>query len=363
MKKTTAVTILRCMMIAGLMIAACDRAHAQSAVGAQISGVVSDPSGAVVPSAQVKATQTDSGQTRTTVSTSNGSYLLPNLPVGPYRLEVSYQGFERYVQSGIILTVGNDVHVNVNLRVGDTNQAVQVSADATMVQTQDTAVSVVVIQRHIIDLPLNGRQATDLILLAGGTTRVPTASFGGAQALVTTKNYPNSVAVSVGGGQATGNNYVMDGADNNDTFSNVNLPFPFPDALQEFSVQTNGLSAQFGIHPGTVVNVVTKSGTNEIHGDAFEFVRNGAFNARNFFASRRDSLKRNQYGGTIGGPIKKDKLFFFGGYQGTITRSDPTGVTSFVPTPQMLAGDFTAITSPACNGGKQIALKAPFTNN
>src|SRR5262249_41624796 len=118
-----------------------------------------------------------------------------------------------------------------------------------------------------------------------------------------------------------------------------------------------------GMKSGGSVSAVTKSGTNEIHGDAFEFLRNGVFNARNFFASRRDSLKRNQYGGTIGGPLRKDKLFFFGGYQGTITRSDPTGVTSHVPPPQMLAGDFTTIASPACNAGKAIALKGPFVNN
>src|SRR5450432_4068930 len=142
MEKTTAVVLLRsCVLAALTVVAACYPAQAQSVVGAQISGVITDPTGAVIPAAQVKATQTESGQIRTTVSTSNGSYTLPNLPVGPYRLEVTNQGFERYVQSGIILTVGNEVHVNVNLRVGDTTQEVRVSADAAMVQTQDTAVS------------------------------------------------------------------------------------------------------------------------------------------------------------------------------------------------------------------------------
>src|SRR5207302_1177328 len=180
--------------------------------------------------------------------------------------------------------------------------------------------------------------------------------------LVTTKNYPGSAAISVGGGQATGNNYVMDGADNNDTFSNVNLPFPFPDALQEFSVQTNGLSAQFGIHPGTVVNVVTKSGTNQIHGDLFEFVRNGDFNARNFFAATQDTLRRNQFGGTIGGPIRKDKLFLFSGFQATRTRTAPPQSIGFVPTQQVLNGDFSAIESAACqSNNKAVSLKDPST--
>ena len=366
MEKTTAVALLRCFAIAGVILAACHPAPAQSVVGAQISGVVTDPTGAVIPSAQVKATQTESGQTRTTVSTSNGAYSLPNLPVGPYSLEVTSQGFERYVQSGIILTVGNEVHVNVNLRVGDTTQEIRVSADAAMVQTQDTSISEVVDQRRIIDLPLNGRQATDLILLAGGTATDPAASFGGANALVTTKSYPNSVSVSVAGSQPTANNYVMDGGDNNDTFSNVNLPFPFPDALQEFSVQTNGLSAQFGIHSGSVVNVITKSGTNRFHGDLFEFVRNGDFNARNFFAAKQDTLRRNQFGGTLGAPIKKDKIFGFFGYQDTLIRTAPPQSISFVPTAAVLGGDFSTLESSACQSRPRVIMDPttgqPFPN-
>jgi hypothetical protein len=138
----------------------------------------------------------------------------------------------------------------------------------------------------------------------------------------------------------------MDGADNEDVFTNVNQPFPFPDALQEFSVETSVTSASHGLHPGATVNVVTKSGTNQFHGDAFEFIRNGDFNARNYFASARDTLHRNQYGGTFGGPLLRDRLFFFGGYQGTRNRQNPQGNTAFVPTAAMLAGDFSA-----CNNG------------
>ena len=193
------------------------------------------------------------------------------------------------------------------------------TADAAMVQTQDTTISEVVDQRRIIDLPLNGRQATDLILLSGGATVAPNA----AGRVATSHDYPTASPVSVSGGQENGNNYLLDGGDNNDSHSNVNLPFPMPDALQEFSVQTNGVPARYGLHPGAVVNVVTKSGTNSIHGDLFEFVRNGDFNARNFFAATQDSLRRNQFGGTVGGPIRKDKLFIFGGFQATRERTAP----------------------------------------
>src|SRR5215510_5304427 len=176
---------------AGFLLSAPGLLLAQSVGGAQIAGVITDPSGAVVPEAQVKVVQNNTGQIRTTTSASNGSYVLPNLAVGPYTLEATGQGFGRYVNSGILLEVGNQVQINVSLRLGDTSQEVRVSADATMVQTQDTSISEVINQRRIIDLPLNGRQATQLILLTGGAVPVPSAGFGGNNSIVTTKNYPN----------------------------------------------------------------------------------------------------------------------------------------------------------------------------
>src|SRR5439155_509793 len=166
-----------------------------------------------------------------------------------------------------------------------------------------------------------------------------------------------------------GTAYLLDGGDNTDTMTNVNLPFPFPDALQEFNVETSALSARFGAHPGATVNVVTKSGSNRLHGNLFEYLRNGALNARPFFANRHDSLKRNQFGGTAGAKILANKLFFFGGYQGTRNRSQPPTTTSFIPTPAALAGDFSALGSAPCqSSGKPITLvdpttKQPFTNN
>src|SRR5207302_3244247 len=157
--------------------------------------------------------------------------------------------------------------------------------------------------------------------------------------------------------------YIMDGGTHNDPFNNLNLPTPFPDALQEFKVETSALPARYGHHAASAVNVITKSGSNRISGDAFEFLRNWRFNARNFFAPQRDSLNRNQFGGTIGAPIVKNKLFFFGGYQGKDEKSNPATTISFVPTAAMLAGDFTAITSPACNGGRQLNLTGGFVGN
>lgn len=263
-------------------------------------------------------------------------------------------GFKTYVQSGIDVAVSNNLRIDIALQVGELSQEVQVSATASMVETRENSISQVIDQARIVDLPLNGRQATDLIVLSGGAVNAPAGS------LITTKNYPSSAAISVAGGAPTGNNYLLDGGDNNDAFTNVNLPYPFPDAVQEFSVQTSGLSARYGVHPGSVVNVVTKSGTNGYHGDVFEFLRNGDLDARNFFAPTHDSLRRNQFGGTVGGPILKDHLFFFFGYQGTTTRTAPTTSTAFVPTAAELNGDFSTDQSGQCqSSGKARSIINP----
>ena len=351
--------VSRCILRLVLVFVTPTLALAQAVDVAQIHGSITDSTGASVPGAEVKATQTATGQVVSTQSNSEGSYVLPNLPVGPYTLQVSAPSFSVYVQSGILLQVANNVQINVALQIGSLNQQVQVTADAAMVQTQDTTISEVVDQRRIVDLPLNGRQATDLILLSGGATVAPNA----AGRVATSHDYPTASPVSVSGGQENGNNYLLDGGDHNDSHSNVNLPFPMPDALQEFSVQANGVPARYGLHPGAVVNVVTKSGTNSIHGDLFEFVRNGDFNARNFFAPTQDTLRRNQYGATVGGPVKKDKLFLFGGFQETATRTAPPQSIAFVPTQATLNGDFSAIESATCQAShKAVSVLDPNTN-
>ncbi|HEY4359008.1 MAG TPA: carboxypeptidase-like regulatory domain-containing protein [Acidobacteriaceae bacterium] len=333
-------------LLTAFLIGPTFRAEAQAVANAELHGTVQDGSGAVVPGAKVTATQTDTGRVQSTTSGNDGNFSLPTLPVGAYKLDVTATGFKGYTQSGITLQVGSNVQVNVSLALGSVSEHVEVSADAVMVQTQDTSVSQVIDQRRIVDLPLNGRQATDLILLSGGAAQPPNSTR-----VITTHDYPTAVGISVAGGQINGNNYLLDGADHNDSHSNVNLPFPFPDALQEFSVQTAGISSRYGLHPGSVVNVVTRSGTNKIHGNLFEFVRNGKFNARNFFALSQDSLKRNQFGGTIGGPIRHDKIFLFSGFQATRERTAPPQTTSFIPNAAVLTGDFSALEQSTTAGG------------
>jgi hypothetical protein len=339
-------------------------AIAQAVSNASIHGIVRDSSGAVISGAQIKATQTDTGRVQTGVSASDGTYTLLNLPVGSYRVDVTAPAFKSYSQSGIVLQVGTNVMVNIVMDVGSVTERVEVSADAAMVQTQDTSVSQVIDRRRISDLPLNGRQATSLILLSGGAAEPPNSSR-----VITTHDYANAVGISVSGGQINGNNYLLDGADHNDSHSNVNMPFPFPDALQEFSVQSSGISSRFGLHPGSVVNVVTKSGTNSFHGDLFEFVRNGRFNARNYFATAQDSLRRNQFGGTIGGPIVRNKMFLFSGFQATRERTAPPQSKSYVPTAAVLSGDFSVIDGAGCQSShvakqlKDPATGVPYANN
>jgi hypothetical protein len=329
---------------------------AQAVAVAEATGQIVDPSGAPVGNTSVKMVEVARGVSHETSSDATGRYTLPNLPVGAYRLEASAPGFRTYIQTGIMLQVNNHVQLNVAFQLGSVTENVEVSSGAALVETQQNAISQVIDQKRMVDLPLNGRQPTQLILISGAAVVAPGGDMTGS------KNYPSSITISVAGGQANGTNYVLDGGHNLDTFSNVNLPFPFPDALQEFSVETSALPARNGTQAGGVVNIVTKSGANALHGDVFEFLRNGNVNARNFFAATHDSLKRNQFGGTIGGKIIRDKLFFFAGYQGTRNRSNPPQTLATVPTAAALSGDFTALESAGCQSNHATrTIKNPYT--
>src|SRR5690242_10434974 len=315
---------------------------AQSQNTAQIQGSVQDPTGATIAGAEVKATQTATGAVRVATSSDDGSYVLANLPVGPYRLDVSKPGFATYVQNGIVLQVATNPTIDVALKIGNVSEQVQVEANTTLVETQATGVGTVMENQRILELPLNGRVATDLIQYTPGVIPQGVAGNGG---------YPGTQQFVIAGSQAFGVAYYLDGSVYNNPWDLANMPLPMPDALQEFKVETSTMTAANGIHAGGTVTGITKSGTNNFHGDVFEFLRNGDLNARNFFAPARDTLKRNQWGGTIGGPIRKDKLFFFAGYQRTSLRSDPPQSFAYVPTPDVLAGDFTVRAGPVCNGG------------
>ena len=332
----------------------CVHLFAQAQNTAQIQGTVQDASGLAVAGAEVKATQTATGAVRAVTSGEDGGYVLPNLPIGPYRLDVSKPGFATYVQTGIVLQVATNPTIEIALKVGNVSEQVQVEANAALVESQATSVGTVMENRRILELPLNGRQATDLIQYTPGVIPQGVAGNGG---------YPGTQQFVIAGGQAFGVAYYLDGSVYNNPWDLANMPLPMPDALQEFKVETSTMTASNGIHAGGTVSGITKSGTNEFHGDLFEFLRNGDLNARNFFAPARDTLKRNQFGGTIGGPVIKNKMFFFFGYQDTITRQDPQANTAatFVPTPAMLAGDWSGC--PQLLTPLSPANRALFVNN
>ncbi len=327
---------------------------------AQLNGTVKDESGAVLPGVTVTMTQTATGFTRNVVTETNGAFIISNLPTGPYRLEVSLQGFRTYAQTGIVLQVAATPTINVVLVVGSVEETVSVVGAAPLVDVKSAGISEVVEQERILELPLQGRNVTDLIVLAGAAV----------QSAPNVKSMPGSVFTAVAGGLPFGVAYLLDGATHNNPYDNLNMPLPFPDALQEFRVATSGLSADNGVHSGGSVNAVTKSGSNTFHGALFEFLRDKRFNAKAVFAplgpdgkKLNDGLKRNQFGGTFGGPIVANRLFFFGAYQGTVLRVAPADSLTKIPTAAMLAGDFNAFASPACNRGRQVTLRAPFVNN
>ncbi|MBI4886693.1 MAG: TonB-dependent receptor, partial [Acidobacteria bacterium] len=337
--------------------------HALAQATAQISGTVFDASGGVLPGVTVTAAQTDTGVRREAVSDERGAFTLTNLPLGPYRLEVSLAGFRTYQQTGIVLQVGSSPTINVTLSLGELSETVAVEAAAPLVDTQRAGIGAVIENARIVELPLNGRNPMQLIELAGAAVATGEASTRSVQ------GSSGGVEIAVAGGLGSSTAYMLDGAMHNNPYDNLNLPLPFPDALQEFRVETGALNAGSGVHTGASVNAVTRSGTNAFHGSGFEFWRNHRFNATHPFARVRpdgaregDGLNRNQFGGTVGGPIVADRLFFFGGYQGTYIRQTPTSNLAFVPTPAMLAGDFTALASPPCSA-QPLTLRGPFVNN
>jgi len=284
-----------------------------------ITGRITDPAGASVSGAQVTATQEGTGFSRTATTDTEGLYVIPSLQPAVYTLTVEAKGFSTARENAITLLADQTLTVNVAVKLGMATEVVTVTTNPLQVDTATSTLKQVIEQERISELPLNGRNAAQLTLLVAGAVNSPN---GGADQGAT-KTFPGAVTYSANGARQDTISYQLDGGNYVDEYTNVNQPFPFPDALQEFSVQTSNYSAEYGENAGGVVNVITKSGTNDFHGNAFEFVRNPVFNAQNYFATPTtpDRIKRNQYGGTFGGPIIHDKTFFFLGYQRTAFRN------------------------------------------
>jgi Carboxypeptidase regulatory-like domain len=271
---------------------------------AALNGTVLDSAGAVVPDAKIVVTQTDTHFTTDTNSGPNGSFTFASIPVGPYSIEVTMAGFEKYKQSGIILTVGQTATVQVSLAVGSTAEEVVVTADAPPVDSANATIQHVVSHQAIVDIPLDGRNPATLMYTVPGVNdaALNPSTTEPNSTVKTGANLSAEIAPTTNGVRAGGTYFSLDGADNVDPFNVIGGPFPNPDATQEFGVVTGSYGAQYVSAPGGAVNIVTKSGTNEFHGSLFEFLRNGFFNARNDFSTTPDVLKRNQYGFAVGGP-------------------------------------------------------------
>ncbi|MBM3758234.1 MAG: hypothetical protein FJW38_30195 [Acidobacteria bacterium] len=306
---------------------------------ASLGGIINDSTGAPVPDAKVTVRNLETGFVQAAASNSTGAYQLSLLPVGTYRLTVEKQGFATYSQEGLTLAVGQLANQNVSLKVGQVNEQITVTSEAELIQTRSATGGQLVDRKNIEELPLQGRRPERLVYLAAGTVDLGRnacriCGHGGV--------YPGQETAGVNGAGIGQVNFQLDGTSHNDTYLNASLPFPNPDTVQEFNLQSSNFTAEYGNAAGGIVNIVARSGTNQVHGTAFNFLRNGALNSRQFFAPQQDALKRNQFGGTLGGPIVRNRLFFFGSYQGTEVRNTPAGNIRFVPTVAERAGNFSA---------------------
>jgi hypothetical protein len=323
-----------CAIFFMLLLVWGNRLEAQVAGTGTIQGTVSDATGAVIPNAMVTLTETATQAKHVSKSDSGGVYIFPNIDVGSYSVNVAAPGFQTFTSSGNVLEVGSNIAVNVRMTVGTQDQQVQVEAEGLALQTEDVSFKQTIDQKEVTEMPLNGRQMTQLITLSGGSAPAPAGDFTGS------KYSYQTISVSIAGSGGNTTQWKLDGGDNNDYMANGNLPFPFPDAVSQFSVESTALGAQDGEHSGGLVNVVTRSGTNKYHGTAFEFIRNNYLDATNFFSTTKDTLHQNQYGGTFGGRILRDKLFAFAGYQHTKADQSQANQTAYVPSVANLMGNF-----------------------
>ncbi|MBM4246150.1 MAG: TonB-dependent receptor [Deltaproteobacteria bacterium] len=297
--------------------------------GGGLTGTVKDSSGGVVPGATVTLRNTATGELRTSVSTEDGVYRVTNLPRGTYDVTAELTGFRTTTQSGVLVTVGDTVRLDFTLEIGTLGETVTVQSEARLVNTEEGRISALVDERRVAELPLNGRNVFQLMELQPGATGNPGNVVLGGTA--------GGESAFMNGQRNRANNFLLDGTDNNDQFTAGRVAVnPNVDIVQEFRVSSNNMSAEFGRNSASVVNVVTKQGTNRIAGTAYEFLRNDAFDKKTVFATRKDPLDFNQFGGTVGGPIRRDRTFFFLGYEGLrVTRG--TTLVRTVETPEFRA--------------------------
>jgi len=352
-KKFT-VAIFTCTALAFVLLMSV-RVYAQVS-GATMTGTVSDASAAVIPNAQISIKNVATGEVRDVTTDTAGFYSAPNLLPGSYEVTVSAPGFSTVVRSGISLTVGAQQLLNITMNVGQVSQKLEVTGQAPTVQLATSDISGVVSQAAVVELPLNGRDWTSLATLQPGVT-----SVGSIQANTGSHDRANrgyGVQMSISGSRPTQNNYRIDGISVNDYVNgspgSVEGSSLGVDAIQEFSVLTSNYSTEYGRTSGGVINAITRSGTNQFHGDAYEFLRNSAVDARNYFdPATLPAFRRNQFGGSLGGPIWKDHTFFFGDYEG-LRENQGISTQIFVPSQAARNGQLCSIPQPGVCSPHQV---------
>ena len=313
------------------------RAAAQ-ATGA-ITGVATDPSGAVLPGVTVDVTNRETGQVRTAVTGGDGFYTIPLVTPGLYQVKATLAGFRTTIRAGITVAVNETVRADVALQVGQLAEHVTVLGQSPLVETTNATLGVVIDRQKVVDLPLNGRNFTQLGTLTPGVV-APPAGLGGQDGNATPGGFGNVTGgFNVNGQRNQSNNFLLDGASNNDSFNTGFILRPPPDAIQEFKILTHSYDAEYGRNTGSVVNVVTKAGTNQWHGGAWEFNRDDRLQARNYFATAKPALKQNQFGGAFGGPIANNRLFMFSYFEGFKNRQGVTDTRTVLSAAQR-TGDF-----------------------
>ncbi len=333
------VLLLVCVLICGAPLGA--------ATGGSISGTITDEKGGVIPGASVTVRNLDTAIAQTTTSNGEGFYAFTNLPVGRYELEIISQGFKPYKRTGLVIDVNTEIRVDQELTVGEQAQEVVVSGTAAQVETESTQVGQVVTGTEITGVALNGRSFTDLLALQPGIVPMSTQQpnsivMAGATVAIAPSGDLNAGNQSISGQREDANGYMINGGDVKELMNGGTTIVPDLDSIAEFRILTNNFDAEYGDYSGGIVNVVTKSGTNQLHGSAFEFLRNTVLDARNFFSPTRAFFRQNQFGGTAGGPIKENKIFFFADYQGTrMAQAIDTGLIS-VPSLDYRMGNFAA---------------------
>jgi hypothetical protein len=296
------------------------------AASANLTGTIKDTSGGVLPGVSITAKNVATNEARTTVSENDGLYRLTNLPRGTYEVKAELQGFKTLAQSGILLTVGETVRVDFTMAVGTVAETIQVEGHSPLVNTEEGRLSYLVDEKRVAELPLNGRNAFQLMELQPGASANPGNAVLGGTA--------GGNTAFINGQSNRANNFLLDGTDNNDQFTAGRTAVnPNVDLIQEFRLSTNNFSAEFGRNSASAVNVVTKSGSNQLHGTAYEFVRNDAFDSKSIFATKKDPLKFNQFGATNGGALIKNRLFYFAAYEG-LRLDRGTTLLRTVETPQ-----------------------------